>query len=115
MASIQEIQVKAARNQSLFREVNDRVDELKNAWLPTTEIDFVCECFQDDCFVPLTLTHHEYLAIRSEPAWFFVAPGHVDERVETILGKRATYWIVEKIEAGKEVAVAMSRSTDAAA
>src|SRR5687768_17365394 len=97
MSGIHAIQVKGARNQSLFLEAS--------ASLPSSQIDFICECSQDECVVPLTLTHHEYLAVRSEPAWFFVAPAHVDERIEKVLGKRSTYWIVAKIEAGKHAEV----------
>jgi hypothetical protein len=89
MSSVQPIHVKGARNQSLFR--------LQDASLPSSQIDFVCECYRDECLVALTLTHHEYLAVRSDPAWFFVAPAHVDERIEKVLGKRSTYWIVAKI------------------
>ena len=101
MSSIHATQVKGARNQTLFLEVNERVEGLQDRSSPSNGIDFICECFLDDCLVTLTLTHHEYLAVRSESAWFFVAPDHVDERIEKVLGRRSTYWIVEKIDAAE--------------
>jgi hypothetical protein len=106
--ALREIQLRGAQNQSLFRDVNARVEELKGASLPRTEIDFVCECADESCFVPVTLTQDEYLSIRSKAARFFVVPEHVDARIERVVSKHPTYWIVEKIEAGKPVAEAVA-------
>jgi len=106
--ALREIQLRGAHNQSLFRDVNARVEELKGASLPLTEIDFVCECADESCFVPVTLTHDEYLSIRSKAARFFVVPEHVDARIERVVSKGPTHWIVEKIEAGRAVAEAVA-------
>jgi hypothetical protein len=45
----------------------------------------------------------EYEAVRKEPTWFFVLPGHEDGRVERIVTSDERYSIVEKIGgAGEE-------------
>jgi hypothetical protein len=111
MLSNHAIQVKGARTQSLFREVNDRVASLQNAWPPQTEIDFVCECYEDDCFDRLTLSHESYLSVRAHPARFLVAPGHMDDRIEIVVGRQSTHWVVEKVEAARDVAIATSPRT----
>jgi hypothetical protein len=42
-----------ARNQTLFREVNERMSELLEAGACPTE--FLCECGQTDCIVTIAL------------------------------------------------------------
>jgi hypothetical protein len=108
---IHDLQVRGARRQSLFREINARVAELDAGSLQTTKIDFVCECWEEDCFVPVTLRRDDYLSVRAEPAQFVVAPDHVDLLIETVVAKHPGYWIVEKIDAGRAVALALAPST----
>jgi hypothetical protein len=108
------IQVKGARNQALFREVNDRVETLNNSWSSiSSTIEFICECSDDSCFKPLSLTTDDYRAIRADPARFFVAPEHVDPRIEDVIRTEPSYWVVEKIESGRAVAIAAARREQA--
>jgi hypothetical protein len=100
-------QVKAARNQSLFREVNERVEHLQQGWTPVSEIDFVCECADDTCTVPVSLTIAEYERVRERAERFFVLPEHVYEEVEVVVAMNDRYWTVEKIEAAAGVAAAL--------
>jgi hypothetical protein len=112
-----EIQVKAARNQSLFREVNERVQHLQRGWTPMSEIDFVCECADDSCMAAISMTVAEYEEIRRQPQRFFVRPEHIYPEVEVVVAKNDRYWTVEKIEAAAPVAAALDprRTTEAAA
>ena len=108
------IQVEGARNRALFREVNDRVETLNNSWSSLSrEIEFICECCDDSCFNPLSLTPDEYRAIRADPARFFVVPEHVDPRIEDVVRTEPSYWVVEKIESGRAVAIAAARREQA--
>src|SRR5687768_29675 len=106
--AIRDLQVRGARIQSLFREVNARLEELKTGSLPSTEIECVCECWEQRCFVPITMTREEYLSLRADPARFVVAPGHFDELIETVVVKRSGYWLIEKTAAGKAIAVSLA-------
>ena len=94
---------RAARNQSLFREVNERIEEVMNT---LTEFQtFVCECAKTDCAGQLGLTLDEYEQIRAHPARFAVAPGHVVPEVERVVKEAAgRYDVVEKIAKAAEVA-----------
>ncbi len=93
---------RAAQNQSLFREVNERLRELGDALgegLPNTE--FVCECTDESCDARVRVTHPDYEAVRAVPTRFIVAPGHVDPEVERVVDERPGFTVVEKLgEAG---------------
>lgn len=112
-----EAQVKAARNQSLFREVNERVQQLQRGWTPTSEIDFMCECADDSCMAAISMTVAEYEEIRRRAQRFFVRPGHIVAEVEVVVAKNDRYWTVEKIEDAAAVAAALDprRTTEVAA
>ena len=112
-----EAQVKAARNQSLFREVNERVQQLQRGWTPLSEIDFVCECADDSCIAPINIGVAEYEEIRERAERFFVLPQHIYPQVEVVVAKNDRYWTVEKIEDAAPVAAALNprHATEAAA
>jgi hypothetical protein len=74
-------QERAGRNQSLFREVNERIEGVRNLQ-PMVFEEFVCECCLDGCTSTITLTIEEYEAVRERSTWFAVLPGHVDLTVE---------------------------------
>jgi hypothetical protein len=98
-----------AKNEALFRGVNERVREVKgNAGDPEERIRFVCECGRDACLEEVELTVAEYEAVRSVPTQFVVKPGHELTEVERVLNENDRYSVVEKHE--EEAAVA--RQTD---
>jgi hypothetical protein len=91
---------RAARNQALYREVNERVKELNEAFdalLPLGE--WVCECANAECAETIELTHEEYEAVRANPTHFFVKPDepHVVPDAETVAERHERYWVVEKV------------------
>jgi hypothetical protein len=99
-----ERQERWARNQSLFREVNERLEETMSRL--STFHDFICECAFPECTENISLTHDEYGEVRRHPARFAVKQGHVVPEVELVVdGSMADrYVVVEKIERGAEVA-----------
>jgi hypothetical protein len=101
-------QVKAARNQSLFREVNERVEQLQQGWSPVSEIDFICECADDTCTSPIAMTVAEYEQVRAVAERFFVLPKHVYPQAEDVIAKTDRFWTVEKIEDAAQVAAALN-------
>jgi hypothetical protein len=99
-------QERAARSQSLFREVNERTEALPSR-PPSTFIEYVCECSLDGCAENISLTSSEYEAVRRHPTRFAVLPGHVDRMVERVIpGVSAIdrYEVVDKIEAAGDIA-----------
>src|SRR3954470_6990070 len=104
--------VRAAKNQSLLREVNERIEHLA-AGQPSSvfeemrlgkEIDLACECMDETCTERVTMTVGEYEEVRSDSNMFFVRPGHDVREVEVILREESNYVVVRKIGAGALVA-----------
>ena len=91
---------RAGKNQALFSEVNERVNEINPAhetWLAQT--DWVCECADDMCTERVELTPEEYEKVRESPKRFFVLPDddHVVPEVELVVERQPRYWVVEKV------------------
>ena len=92
-----------AKNEALFRQVNERIEEV-NEKLGGAELsDFLCECGDDDCTTPISLTLEEYEAVRSVPTQFAIAPGHEVIDVERVIRTGDRYSVVQKYagEAGR--------------
>jgi hypothetical protein len=94
---IDEQQERAARDQSLFREVNERLEQQMSTLSMFHE--FVCECADAECSENISLTHDEYEEIRGHPARFAMKPGHIISEVEHVVGGAPDrYVVVQKIE-----------------
>jgi hypothetical protein len=90
-----------ARKQSLFREINERIDELIESADLQEELTIFCECGTDKCYGQITLIEAEYEQLRRVPTHFAVLPGHDLPAVERVISKNERYLVVEKFgEAG---------------
>jgi hypothetical protein len=99
--------VRAARNQSLFREINERVKQLNEGFSLVLPIgEWICECADDACVQRIEVSAQEYEAVRDNGTHFLVAPGdeHVFLDVERITERSDRYWVVEKFGKAGEVA-----------
>jgi hypothetical protein len=93
-----------AKNEALFRDVNERISDINQELAPGTpnpeEIDgLICECSDPECLErvgPLTIT--EYERVRADPTRFMIAAGHQAEDVERVVDRQPSYWVVEKHE-----------------
>jgi hypothetical protein len=92
---------RAAKNQSLFRDVNERIEHLAGSASSAT---FVCECLQEDCDERVSLTLEEYEDVRSSPNRFFVLDGHEFAEIEDVVEAKDRYLIVKKLGVGAELA-----------
>jgi hypothetical protein len=92
-----------ARNEALFRQVNERIEEINDKLGDDGLSDFLCECGDDDCTAPVSLTIGEYEQVRSDPRHFAIANGHEIVDVERVIQKNERYSVVEKFagEAGR--------------
>ena len=113
MASAGEVadrQKRAAENQSLFREVNERVKDINDQFHVFTALsDWICECANDGCAERIEMTVREYEHVRSSGERFVVAAAdkHVWPDVELVVERHAKFWVVEKIERAGDLARAM--------
>ena len=103
--SLNEREVRAARNQSLFRAVNEKIRDLNEAFSSLTETFVIaCECADTTCIRTLEISRDEYVAVRKEPRHFAVLNGHVYPEVEKVVGETERYVIVEKNAVAGEIA-----------
>jgi hypothetical protein len=105
-----ERQLRAARNQSIFREVNERLSALNEAYERITphDTDFVCECARADCMERIPMTATAYEELRQVATHFAVRPEHVLSDVERVVAEhRPHYVVVEKTGAAGDEAAAL--------
>jgi hypothetical protein len=97
---------RVARNEALFRQVNERVRDVSQvfATLDPSPVDFICECGNEECTEPIALSLGEYEAVRADPAHFFVVPDHVIPEVERVVESHASYVVVRKLAGEQEIA-----------
>ena len=98
-------QERAARNESLFRDVNERIKSTASNLSPMFT-EFMCECADDSCFEHVSLTSEEYSSVRGMgPVFFIVTPGHEAADIERVVGGEADrFEVVEKQGVAAEVA-----------
>ncbi len=90
---------RVGRNQALYREVNERVQAINQAFDSLLPLgDWICECAKPECSERLSLTHEEYEALRADGSRFAVVPdeSHVFPEVEDVVERHERYWVVEK-------------------
>ena len=102
-----------ARNQVIFREVNQRLRGLADA-VPDGKTDYLCECSDTNCTEKIELKLFEYEAVRARPKCFFIVPGHERPEVERVVDHNHRYAIVEKTVPLDEVTTTALASTEAA-
>lgn len=87
---------RAARNEALFREVNEQVRSLADTSdRSQLGADFVCECSQDTCMERVHVPVATYEAVRGHPRRFIVLPGHESD-FEHVVERNDGFLIVEK-------------------
>lgn len=86
-------EARIAKNEVLFREVNERIRELAPA---DGSAEFLCECGDAGCAEPIELTLAQYESIRADAAHFFVRPGHEASDVEEVVRREDGFLVVAK-------------------
>ena len=91
------------RNEGLFREVNDRIEELSKdveaqGIAPDGGlIEFHCECGRESCTERVRLTVAEYQRVRSDNDRFAIVPGHETPGVEVVVETGERFLVVDKL------------------
>ena len=93
-------QERSAKNEALFREVNDRIEEVGERLqvMPDDELlEFRCECGRPGCEAFVSLTTPEYEHVRSDNDRFVVVSGHEDPEIERVVEQTERYVVVDKL------------------
>ena len=98
-----------ARNEAIFREVNERIEELDahfgHVAPDPSRLIVVCECGLGTCTGQFEVTRSLYETVRANPKRFLVLPGHEDARIERVVEKHADFSVVDKFVHKADVAV----------
>ena len=92
---------RAAKNQSLFREVNERIEALAGSGRFAS---FICECMDATCDEPVAVTVEEYEHVRQGGNRFIVLPGHEVAEIEEVTDASERFLVVAKLGAGAPMA-----------
>ena len=87
---------RAARNELLFREVNEQIEEMSERIRRADTFAIVCECSHGDCLAGVEVEPDAYRTVRSHPLRFFLSPGHEQPDIEQVVERTAGYIVVEK-------------------
>jgi hypothetical protein len=88
-----------ARNELLFREVNERLRELGEGFSLVAEHgSFVCECSDTGCTEPVEITLEQYRRVRSDERHFVLVAGHARPELEHVVYALPPYVVVAKRE-----------------
>jgi hypothetical protein len=109
MATVSEREERLARNEAIFREINERTRSLQDRFGandPTSAFEeFLCECGDQLCVERVKLTISEYEEVRTEPTQFVLRPGHATPQVERVVTESDRYVIVVKLDDAARVGI----------
>jgi hypothetical protein len=95
---------RAARNEEVFRGVNERIDEGAEQHGVEAPLPFHCECARAACFDTIELAPPLYEQVARERYHFVVARGHEEAKIERVVERQPGYLVVEKIgEARRQI------------
>jgi len=100
----EEVQERLARNESVFRKVNEGIERGQWPGEEDSPVGFRCECARLGCNELLELSVREYEHVRANGRRFIVIPGHERLEVETVVETRPGYLVVEKLDQAGEAA-----------
>jgi hypothetical protein len=95
------------RNEALFREANERVEDINQTFGSMTgSFEIFCECPDRACTERISVPMAVYERVRRNGKHFLLCVGHEDPEVDRVLENHETYLIVEK-EGGEAERVAV--------
>jgi hypothetical protein len=88
---------RAARNEEIYRNVNERIESTARDHGFDQELSFHCECAESDCFQTIQMPADDYDRIAADRFRFVVVPEHQNEAIEKIVLRTPAYLVVEKV------------------
>lgn len=105
------VEARLARNEALFRSINQRIRELAGRFelVDDEPTSFLCECSDETCVERIELTTAQYDELRTLPVRFVVTPGHeATPLVEQVLFRNPAFSIVRKVGIAADIVREMS-------
>jgi hypothetical protein len=97
-------------NEAVFREVNERIEDLAATFGLDQTLDLICECGNASCTNRIAMDHRQYEELRSDSTTFAVVCGHEIPDVEEIIARHGSFFVVRKVAGdAREVAETTDR------
>lgn len=93
---------RAARNEEVFRGVNERIEAGAKEHGVVSTLPFHCECCRASCLATIEIAPDRYDKVVRERYRFVVIPGHEDREIERVVEVEAQFVVVEKIGEARE-------------
>ena len=90
-------------NESVFRSVNERIEELGERF-DASATEFVCECADVSCAALVSMPRDAYEKIRANPGRFLIVAGHQRPDAERVVEDHGDYLVVQKFGEAADVA-----------
>lgn len=88
---------RAARNEEVFRRVNEGIEAGAQQHQVSGSTPYHCECGAAACFDTIEIPHARYASIIQERYRFVVIPGHEEPSIERVVESETDFLVVEKI------------------
>jgi len=92
------------RNETVFRQVNERIEDVSTRLPAPDLIEFLCECGEESCLERIELTRSEYEGVRRVSDHFAIKPGHAHSDFERVVDSLDRYDVIEKLGESEELA-----------
>ena len=113
MCSVDAREKRLAQNETLFREVNERIEDLALSHTDEDHVyEFFCECSNAQCDLKLSLPLSTYEQARTDSTVFIVAVGHDLPEIEDVVLRGAGFQLVRKRGEAAELAEETDRRND---
>jgi recombinational DNA repair protein RecR len=88
---------RVGKNEALFRNVNERIEQLNESFATVTDtFEVICECGDSGCVTQIAIASDAYERVRTDATLFIVAPGHENSELEDIVDTQGVYHVVRK-------------------
>ena len=88
---------RVGHNEALYRQVNERIEELNEAFARLTDqFLVVCECGDLGCMDQISVSRQAYERVRASPDRFILKRGHEEPGVEAAVEDHGDHIVVEK-------------------
>jgi hypothetical protein len=91
-----------ARNEEIFRDVNERIEQGAEQHGVEGPLPFHCECGRGSCVGTIEIAPPVYERVVRERYRFVLIPGHEDAAIERVVERRPEFVVVEKLGEARE-------------
>jgi 3,4-dihydroxy-2-butanone 4-phosphate synthase len=98
--------VQEVMNEVTARRRNEWVEETNDSYGAGDDPDgYTCECSDSDCTTSISLTRHEYEAVRADGTHFVIALNHENPLIDALVSENDRFAVVQKcFEQGRRIA-----------